>query len=156
MAQGIIESIDMDSYRPAKQGTENIVMEDTPGYVTPIPVGVGGGKSDPELDTLENILNAFNQRFGDIEWTDKDKVDEILTKQIPADMKADSKIMDAITTSPDKQNAKISSDKKLDELMQQYLFTQTEIFKKFSTDQDFQRRYKEFIFDTLWMQGGIT
>ncbi len=37
--------------------------------------------------------------------------------------------------------------------MQQYLFTQTEIFKKFSTDQDFQRRYKEFIFDTLWMQG---
>ena len=31
---------------------------------------------------------------------------------------------------------------------------QTEIFKKFSTDQDFQRRYKEFIFDTLWNQQG--
>jgi type I restriction enzyme R subunit len=71
-------------------------------------------------------------------------------QQIPADMKADSKIMDAINTSPDKQNAKISSDKKLEALMQQYLFTQTEIFKKFSTDNDFQRRYKEFIFDTLW------
>jgi type I restriction enzyme R subunit len=58
--------------------------------------------------------------------------------------------MEAITTSPDKQNAKISSDKKVEELMQSYLFTQTEIFKKFSTDHDFQRRYKEFIFDTLW------
>ena len=34
--------------------------------------------------------------------------------------------------------------------MQQYLFTQTEIFKKFSTDHDFQRRYKEFIFDAIW------
>jgi type I restriction enzyme R subunit len=67
-------------------------------------------------------------------------------------MKADGKIMDAINTSPDRQNAKISSDKKVEELMQQYLFTQTEIFKKFSTDQDFQRRYKEFIFDTLWTQ----
>ena len=153
LAQGIIQSIDMDSYRPAKKGTENILMEDDPGYVTLIPVGVGGGKSEPELDTLENILNAFNQRFGDIDWTDKDKVNEILTKQIPADMKADGKIMDAINTSPDKQNAKISSDKKVDELMQQYLFTQTEIFKKFSTDKDFQRRYKEFIFDTLWKQG---
>jgi len=150
LAQGIIESIDMDSYRPAKQGTEKITMHEDPGYVAPIPVGVGGGKSEPELDTLENILNAFNQRFGDIDWTDKDKVNEILTQQIPADMKADSKIMDAITTSPDKQNAKISSDKKVDELMQQYLFTQTEIFKKFSTDHDFQRRYKEFIFDTIW------
>ena len=154
LAQGIIESIDMDSYRPAKQGTENILMKDDPGYVTPIPVGVGGGKPDADFDSLENILNAFNQRFGDIDWTDKDKVNEILTRQIPADMKADNKIMDAINTSPDKQNAKISSDKKVDELMQQYLFTQTEIFKKFSTDQDFQRRYKEFIFDTLWTQHG--
>jgi len=154
LAQGIIETIDMDSYRPSKQGTEKISLVEEPGYVTPIPVGVGGGKADPELDTLENILNAFNQRFGDIDWTDKDKVNEILTQQIPADMKADEKIMDAINTSPDKQNAKISSDKKVEELMQQYLFTQTEIFKKFSTDRDFQRRYKEFIFDALWTQQG--
>jgi len=152
LTQGIIESIDMDSYRPAKQGTEKISLVEDPGFVTPIPVGVGGGKSELELDTLENILNAFNQRFGDIDWTDKDKVNEILTQQIPADMKADNKIMDAINTSPDKQNAKISSDKKVEELMQQYLFTQTEIFKKFSTDKDFERRYKEFIFDTLWSQ----
>ncbi len=153
LAQGIIESIDMDSYRPAKQGTEKILMEGDPGFVSPIPVTVGGGKAEPELDTLENIINAFNQRFGDIDWSDKDKVNEILTQQIPADMKKDLRTMDAITTSPDKQNAKISSDKKVEELMQKYLFTQTEIFKKFSTDQDFQRRYKEFIFDTLWQQG---
>jgi len=153
LAQGIIESIDMDSYRPAKQGTEKIQLLEDPGFVSPIPVGVGGGNSEPELDTLENILNAFNQRFGDIDWSDKDKVNEILTQQIPADIKKDVRTMDAITTSPDKQNAKISSDKKVEELMQKYLFTQTEIFKKFSTDLDFQRRYKEFIFDTLWQQG---
>jgi type I restriction enzyme R subunit len=152
LAQGIIESIDMDSYRPSKQTTESIVLESVPGYVTPIPVGVGGRKSDQELDTLENIISVFNQRFGDIEWKDKDKVNQFLTQQIPTDMKADSKVMDAINTSPDKQNAKISSDKKVEELMQQYLFSQTEIFKKFSTDQDFQRRYKEFVFDTIWMQ----
>jgi len=33
--------------------------------------------------------------------------------------------------------------------MEEYLFSQTEIFKKFTQDKDFQRRYKEFIFDTL-------
>lgn len=152
LAQGIIESIDMDSYRPSKQGTENISLAADPGFVASIPVTVGGGKAQPELDSLENILKAFNQRFGDIDWTDKDKVNKFLTEQLPAEMKADKKVMDAITTSPDKQNAKISSDKKVEELMQQYLFTQTEIFKKFSTDQDFQRRYKEFVFDTIWQQ----
>ena len=152
LAAGIIETIDMESYRPTKQGTEKISLVEDPGFVAPIPVGVSGAQSENEFDTLENILKSFNQRFGDIDWSDKDKVNEILTQQIPADMKKDERIMDAINTSPDKQNAKISSDKKVEELMQQYLFTQTEIFKKFSTDADFQRRYKEFIFDTLWGQ----
>ena len=64
-------------------------------------------------------------------------------------MKKDEKLMNAIIYSPDKQNAKESSDMKLEQLMQQYLFTQTEIYRKFSTDLDFKRRYKDFIFDTL-------
>ncbi|MBU1097313.1 MAG: DEAD/DEAH box helicase family protein [Bacteroidetes bacterium] len=149
LAEGIIESIDMDSYRPSKETTQSIVLEPEPGEVAPIPVDVGGGQPEAELDTLENILSAFNQRFGDIEWSDKDKVRQILTKQLPNEMKANKDIMDAVKYS-DKQNAKISSDKKLEELMQQYLFSQTEIFKKFTTDKDFQRRYKEFIFDMLW------
>ena len=95
-------------------------------------------------------MQIFNHRFGDVDWTNKDKVNQILTQQIPEAMRADKRIMDAITTSPDKQNAKISSDNKVEELMQQYLFSQTEIFKKFTTDLDFQRRYKEFIFDSVW------
>lgn len=148
LAEGILESIDMDSYRPSKETTQDIVLEPETGEVAPIPVEVGGGQQKPDLDTLENILDAFNRRFGDIEWWDKDKVRKILTKQLPNEMKANKDIMDAVKYS-DKQNAKISSDKKLEELMQQYLFSQTEIFKKFTTDKDFQRRYKEFIFETL-------
>ncbi len=148
LAEGILESIDMDSYRPSKETTQDIVLEPETGEVAPIPVEVGGGQQKPDLDTLENILDAFNRRFGDIEWSDKDKVRKILTKQLPDEMKANKDIMDAVKYS-DKQNAKISSDKKLEELMQQYLFSQTEIFKKFTTDKDFQRRYKEFIFETL-------
>lgn len=148
LAEGILESIDMDSYRPSKETTQDITLAAEPGMVNPIPVEVGGGAVEPELDTLENILGAFNQRFGDIEWSDKDKVREILTRQLPAEMKANKSVMDAIMHS-DKQNAKISSDRKLEEVMQQYLFSQTEIFKKFTSDPDFQRRYKEFIFDTL-------
>lgn len=148
LAEGILESIDMDSYRPSKETTQDIVLEPEPGEIAPIPVDVRGGQYEPELDTLENILSAFNQRFGDIEWSDEDKVKKILTKQLPDEMKANKEVMDAVRYS-DKQNARISSDKKLEELMQQYLFSQTEIFRKFTEDKDFQRRYKEFIFDTL-------
>ena len=148
LADGILESIDMDSYRPSKETTKDIALDDTPGEIDPIPVDVKGGKSEPDPDTLENILSVFNQKFGDIEWSDKDKVRKILTEQLPAEMKAHKETMEAVKYS-DKQNAKITSDKKLEEIMQQYLFSQTEIFKKFTEDKDFQRRYKEFIFDAL-------
>jgi len=152
-ADGILEAIDMDSYRPSKKGTEKINLGEEQGFVAPIPVEVAGGISDAEFDTLENILNSFNQRFGDVDWTDQDKVNKILTEDIPADMKADQKVIDTIINTTDKQNAKISSDNKVDELMRNYLYTQTEIFKKYSTDADFQRRYKEFIFNVLWSKG---
>tara|TARA_B110001450_G_scaffold235931_1_gene241020 strand:- start:275 stop:796 length:522 start_codon:yes stop_codon:yes gene_type:complete len=138
LAEGVLESIDMDSYRPSREGTENITLAAEPGEVKGIPVEVGGGQSEPELDTLENILGAFNQRFGDIDWTDKDKVKQILTEQLPAEMKANKEIMDAIQHS-DKQNAKISSDKKLEEMMQQYLFSQTKNLQKIYNGQRFPK-----------------
>jgi type I restriction enzyme, R subunit len=141
----------VDSYRPSNQGIVKIQLVNEHGVVEPIPVTLKGGKPEPELDTLENILKVFNQRFGDIEWSDKDKVHKILVEQLPSEMEADSETMNAIKYS-DKQNAKITSDKKIEDLMQQYLFTHTEIFMKFMSDQDFQRRYKEFIFDKLWHQ----
>lgn len=150
--ENIIESIDMDSYRPSKGETKNISLGTDVGTVESIPVDVRGGKPIPDFDTLENILKVFNQRFGDIDWTDADKVNKILTEEIPADMKADSEIMKDIASSPDKQNARISSDKKLADLMQRYLHTQTEIYKKFSSDKDFEKRYKEFVFDLLWSE----
>jgi len=148
LAEGLLESIDMDSYRPSKESTIDITLDDEIGEVNPIPVDVRGGKPEPDLDTLENILDAFNQKFGDINWSDKDKVREILTKQIPLQMRSNKEIMATINNS-DRQNAKISSDNKLDEEMVQYLVSHTEIFKKFTEDKDFQRRYQEFIFDTL-------
>jgi len=147
--EGLLDSINMDSYKPSKFETKKINLVAEPGIVAPIPVEVGSGKPELELDTLENILNVFNQRFGNIEWSDEDKVQKILTKQLPAEMKEDKEIMEAIKYSPDRQNAKMASDNRLEELMQQYLFSQTEIFKKFTQDLDFQRRYKEFMFDTL-------
>jgi type I restriction enzyme R subunit len=153
LTDGILEAIDMDSYRPSKQDTQKINLGGDIGVVAPIPVDVRGGKAQVDLDTLENIVGAFNNRFGDIEWSDKDKVNKFLIEQLPADIKADVNLMDSIAVSKgnhDRQNAKITSDKKIDEVMQKSLFTQTEIYKRFSQDKDFQRRYKEFIFDLLW------
>ena len=35
-----------------------------------MPAGGGGGKPEPELDRLSNIVKTFNDQFGNIDWKD--------------------------------------------------------------------------------------
>ena len=150
-AADILDEVDMESYRTSRQGRTNIPLGGEDSEVDPLSIIESGQQPDPEFDSLENIIEVFNDRFGAIEWEDSDKVRKILSKDIPNDLKANSDTMQTIQSS-DPQNAKIASDRKLAEFMQELLFTHTEIYKKFTDDPDFKRRYEDFIFDILRQQ----
>lgn len=147
--ENILESIDMDSYRVVKENTKSIPLDDEIGELDPVPVKTGGGISDGEFDTLENILKAFNERFGNIDWENPDKVNEVLVKEIPQVIKEDKSMLETLSNSS-RQNAKDASDKKVKEIMQQFIRTHTEIFKKYIDNKEsFQNRYNEYIFDMM-------
>jgi type I restriction enzyme, R subunit len=150
--ENILEAVNMDSYRVSKQQSSKINLVEEPASVEPIPVSEGGGLRENHYDNLENIINEFNHRFGDIEWTDADKVNKILTQEIPEQLGIDASILETIKNS-DKQNAKVSMDKRLFDLMQGLMFSHTEIYKKFVDDPDFKNRYQDFIFDIMWEKG---
>jgi type I restriction enzyme, R subunit len=61
-----------------------IALPDEDAEIDPVPTGGGGRKSEPELDRLSNILKSFNDHFGNIPWTDTDRVRQLITKDIPA------------------------------------------------------------------------
>ena len=151
--EDILAAIDMDSYRASFQGQKNIKLPSETGEVQPVFLDGGGGKKEEDYDSLENIISVFNQRFGDIEWTDPDKVNKILVEQIPEELKANADAVATIENS-DRQNAKIAMDMKLLEMMKTLMFSHTEVYKKFVDDVDFQNRYQEFIFDIMWQQKG--
>jgi type I restriction enzyme R subunit len=153
LADGILESVDLDSYRPSKETTQKIDLLNEPGVVEPIPVTVRGGTIDPDFDFLENILSIFNKRFGDIEWSDRDKVNRFLKDELPAQVRADEAMSNALQHS-DRQNARIKTNKRVDDLMIQYLQVHTEVYKKYMSDPDFKRKYQEFVFDTVWDERG--
>ncbi len=69
LSKGLIETIDMDSYRVEKQATITIALPDADAEVEPVPTAGGGHKPEPELDRLSNILKTFNEQFGNIDWT---------------------------------------------------------------------------------------
>ena len=74
LSKGILEAIDMDSYRVEKQAAMKIQLPDEDAEIEPVPTSGGGRKPEPELDRLSNILKTFNDQFGNIAWTDADRI----------------------------------------------------------------------------------
>jgi len=83
MSKGVLDSIDMDSYRVEKQAVLKLAMEDRDALLEPIGPQPGGGAGEPDIDTLSNILKSFNDLFGNIDWKDEDKIRPSLPKTSP-------------------------------------------------------------------------
>ena len=145
LSRGILEAIDMDSYRVEKQESMRMVLPDADAEIEPIPTAGGGHKPEPELDRLSNIIKAFNDQFGNIRWTDADRVRKLITEEIPARVAADAAYQNARKFS-DKQNARIEHDKALGRVMTALLQDDTELFKQFSDNESFRRWLTDTVF----------
>lgn len=145
LSKGILESIDMDSYRVEKLEAMKIQLADEDGEVGPVPTSGGGHKAEPELDRLSNIIRTFNDQFGDIPWTDSDRVKKMITEEIPAKVAVDPAYQNARQNS-DPQNARIEHDKALGRVMTALLADDTELFKQFMDNESFRRWMTDHIF----------
>jgi type I restriction enzyme R subunit len=145
LSKGILEAIDMDSYRVEKQATMRITLTDADAEIEPVPTAGGGHKPEPELDRLSNIIKAFNEQFGNIPWTDADRVRKLITEEIPARVAADTAYQNARKHS-DKQNARIEHDKALARVMTAILKDDAELFKQFSDNESFRRWLTDTVF----------
>jgi len=145
LSRGILDAIDMDSYRVEKRATEKIILEDEDAEVGPVPTSGGGHKPEPEMDLLSNIIRAFNDLFGSIDWTDGDRVRRLITEDIPNRVAADEAYQNARANS-DKQNARIEHDKALGRAMMEVLKDDTELFKQFSDNPGFKKWLSDMVF----------
>ena len=145
LSKGILETIDMDSYRVEKQAAVAIQLEDYDAEIGPVPTSAGGGKTEPELDRLSNIVAVFNDEFGDIDWDDADRVRRLITEEIPDRVAADTAYQNAILNS-DKQNARIEHDKALGRVILNLMKDDTQLFKQFSDNEQFKRWLGETVF----------
>jgi len=145
LSRGIIETIDMDSYRVEVQSAMSIRLADRDAEIEPVPTEGGGRRPEPELDRLSNILRAFNEQFGNIEWKDGDKIRRLIGEEIPAKVAADRAYRNAMRNS-DRQNARIEHDRALQRVLVELLADHTELFKQFSDNAAFKRWLADTIF----------
>lgn len=152
LSKGILDVIDMDSYRVEKRAVQKILLGDEDAEIEPVPVSAGGAVAEPELDRLSNILKSFNDHFGDIPWEDADRVRELIAETIPARVAEDSAYKNAQANS-DRQNAKIEHDKALVRVMTAVMKDDTELFKQFMDNEGFQRWMTDTVFNLTYNSG---
>ena len=145
LSRGILEAIDMDSYRVEKRATQKILLADDEGEIGPVPTSGVGGRSEPELDLLSGILRDFNDRFGDIKWEDADRVRDLIADTIRSRVAEDEPYRNARENS-DKENARVEHDRALLRVMTSVMKDDTQLFKLFMDDAGFKRWLTEKMF----------
>jgi type I restriction enzyme R subunit len=146
---GLLEAIDMDSYRVEKLAMQKILLPDEDAEIPPVPVETGGHKPEPEMDYLSNILKSFNELFGNVPWEDKDRVLQRINDHITTSVAADKAYTNA-RKQLDPTNARIESDKALNRVMIAGMKDDSELFKLFSDNESFRKWLSDLVFERTY------
>jgi len=144
LAKGILEAIDMDSYRAEKKATMAIALPDADAEIEPVPTSGGGRKAEPELDKLSNIVKQFNDQFGGL-FADAKRMEQRITGEIPQKVAADGKYQNARKNS-DRQNARIEHDKALKRVITGLFKDDAQLFKQFQDNESFRGWLTDTVF----------
>jgi type I restriction enzyme R subunit len=151
LAKGILEAIDMDSYRVEKRAAMKIALADEDAEIAPLPTGAAGRKPEAELDRLSNILKAFNDHFGTL-FTDADRVAKRIRDDIAPKVAADQAYQNARDNTP--HTARMAHDQALGKVMQILLKDDTQVYKQFVENESFRRFVGDMVFALTQEQRG--
>ena len=143
LAKGILDAIDMDSYRVEKKAVMEIALADSDAEIEPVPTEAGGRKSEPELDHLSNILKIFNDQFGTL-FNDTDRVAKRIREDIAPKVAADMAYQNARENTP--HTARMAHDQALGKVMQHLLKDDTQVYKQYVENESFRRFIGDMVY----------
>ena len=152
LSEGILSTIDLDSYRNEAQEAVAIKLEDEDAEITPVPAGKVGHIVEPELDPLSQIILEFNDMFGNIQWNDADNVQRQIL-QIPAMVSRDEKYQNAMKNS-DEQEARTESERALQKVIFSIMADNMELFKQFQDNPSFKKWLTNMVFNLTYNKEG--
>lgn len=134
--EGLIEAIDFDKYRVVEQEEVNISLTDKNTEIDPVPVGSGGGKSEPEMEALSRIIDDFNTLYGGIEWEHADTV-RAQIQQLP-DLLAQSEAFVNAVHNSDSDTAQIQCNTDLFQIVINMMAEHTEFARNYLDNETFR------------------
>ena len=145
---GLLEDVDLENYRVEAQETMRIQLDNENGEVNPIPVSTDVAIAVPELDSLTNILKEFHDIFGDIDWTDEDKVKKQIA-DLPGIVSQNETYQNAMRFS-DKENAREESDKATFQAILSTMSSGIELYKQIQANESLRKWVYNMVFNETY------
>ncbi|MFM7636114.1 MAG: hypothetical protein ACKO7Z_11210 [Cyanobacteriota bacterium] len=128
LTKGMLELVDMDSYRTEKQQQRSVPLADQDSTLDPAPVSGGGFRPQPELEPLSVIVTNFNEQFG-TSFNDEDRIYRLNRDEIAPQVEHDQRYRNAKANTPN--TAAIELDAALNRAVDPLFLDQTEVYKQF-------------------------
>ena len=151
-SEGILQTIDLSSYRNEAQEAIAIKLEDKDAEIAPVPAGKIGHIVEPEMDPLSKIIMDFNDMFGNINWNDTDNVQRQILS-IPEMVSKDKKYQNAMRNS-DEQEARTESERALQQVIFSIMADNMELFKQFQDNPSFKKWLSDLVFNLTYNPEG--
>ena len=135
LSRGILEAVDMESYRTERQAARSISLAEENVEIDPVLTTAGGQPREPEMDRLSNILAEFNRMWGG-KFTEPERLNEVINR-MPGQVLEDEDYQNAKMNS-DRQNAQIEHDSAVRRLITAMVRCQTELYKAYTGDEEFR------------------
>ena len=153
LSQGILDTIDLESYRNEAREAVSIQLEDTDAEIAPVPTSVHEGRRGyPDMNPLSVILENFNDMFGNINWNDADNVRRQIL-EIPAMVSKDEKYQNAMKNS-DEESARLESERALQQVIFAIMADNMELFKQFQDNPSFKKWLSDMVFNLTYNKDG--
>ena len=152
LSEGILQTIDLSSYRNEAQEAIAIKLEDADAEIAPVPAGKVGHIVEPEMDLLSKIIMDFNDMFGNINWNDADNVQRQILA-IPEMVSKDKKYQNAMKNS-DEQEARTESERALQQVIFSIMADNMELFKQFQDNPSFKKWLSDLVFNLTYNPEG--
>lgn len=152
LSEGILEVIDLKSYRNEAREMISIKLEDADAEVDPVPAGKTGHIIEPEMDLLSRIVADFNDMFGNINWKDPENVQRQIIV-IPEMVSKDETYQNAMRNS-DEQSARLESERALQQVIFSIMADNMELFKQFQDNPSFKKWLSDLVFNLTYNPDG--
>ena len=147
LSKGILDNIDYDSYRIQLNDIQNIGLGGD-GILQPMSGDGSSGSAEPEIDILSNILQTFNDKFGNVDFGDDDKVKR-LVQNISDDIRTNSEFIKS-TSNTDRQNMQVVfADVATNTIQDYFMGDGFKIYQQFTNNDDFKKVFLAQLFEKV-------